>query len=100
MNFKDNEVRKVISHVSARCLSLGKCLERTLMTWDSLKSYFLSNFDLYDDPTENYPDEKISREKRLVNAFRQAVSKLYAMFVQSVIPIFDSFNTFVQAEEH
>ena len=48
-----------------------------------------------DDPTENYPDEKPSREKRLVNTFTQRVTKLYAMFVQSVIPIFDSFNTFL-----
>ena len=99
MNFKDNEVRKVINHVSTRRLSLGKCLERALTQWDSLK-HFLSNFDFYDDPTENYSDEKISRVKRLVNAFRQPVSKLYAMFVQSIIPIFDSFNTFLQAEEH
>ena len=98
MNFKDNEVRKVINHVSTRWLRLGKCLERTLMQWDFLKSYFLSNFDLYDSPTENYPDEKNSREKRLVNAFRQPVSKLYAMFVQSVILIFYSFNTFLEAE--
>ena len=69
------------------------------MQWGSLKSYFLPNFDLDDDPTENDPDEKISREKRLVNAFKQPVCKLYSMFVQPVISIFDSFNTFVQAEE-
>ena len=69
------------------------------MQWDSLESYFLSDFHLDDDPIENNPDEKPSREKRLVNAFKQPVSKLYAMFVKSVIPIFDSFNNFLQAEE-
>ena len=52
-----------------------------------------------DQPTENDPDEKPSREKKLVNAIKQTVSKLYTMFVQSVIPIFDSFNTFLRAEE-
>ena len=41
------------------------------MQLNSLKSYFLSHFDLDDDPTENDPNEKISREKRLVNAFKQ-----------------------------
>ena len=71
--------------------------ERTLMQWDSLESYFLPNFNLDDEPTENDIDEKPSREARLVNAFKQPVSKLYAIFVQSVIPIFDSFNTFPQA---
>ena len=99
MEFNNNEVRKVIKHVSTRWLSLGKCLERTLMQWDSLESYFLSYFDLDDDPAEQDPNEKPSREKRLVKAFKDPVTKLYAMFVQSVIPLFDSFNTFLQAEE-
>ena len=93
------EVRKVIKHVSTRWLSLGKCLERTLMQWDSLESYFLSYFDLDADPAEQDPNEKPSREKRLVKAFKDPITKLYAMFVQSVIPLFDSFNTFLQAEE-
>ena len=52
-----------------------------------------------DGPFENNPDEKPNREKRLVNTFKQPVSKLYAMFVESVIPIFDIFNIFLQAEE-
>ena len=54
---------------------------------------------LFEIISENYPDEKPSREERLVNTFTQRVTKLYAMLVQSVIPIFDSFNTFLQAEE-
>ena len=48
----------------------GKCLDITLMQWNSLKSYFMSNFDLDDDHTENEPDEKPSREKRLVYAYK------------------------------
>ena len=73
--------------------------ENTKHRCNSLESYFLSNFDLDDDPTENDPSEYPSRERRLVNAFKQAFSKLYAMFVQSAVPIFDSFNTFLQADE-
>ena len=69
------------------------------MQWDSLTLYFLSNFDLNDEPTEKDPDEKPSREESLVNAFKKAVSKLYAMLIQSIIPIFDSSNTFLQNEE-
>ena len=49
MNFKNNEVRKVINHFSTMWLSLEKCLERTLMQWDSLELHFLSNFNLDDD---------------------------------------------------
>ena len=69
------------------------------MHWDSLELYFLSNFDLDNDPIENDPDEKTSRVKRLVSAVKQPVSKLYVMFVQSVLPIFDNFNTFLQGEK-
>ena len=70
------------------------------MQWEFLESYFKSNFDFGDDPIENDPDEKPSKEKRLVNAFKQPVSKLYIMFVQSEIPVFDSINTFLQLRNH
>ena len=91
MNVDNNEVTKVISHVSTRWLSL----ERKLTQWNTLESYLLSNFDLDDDPTENDPDEKHSREMRLVYKFKQPVSKLHAKLFQSVIPIFGSFDAFL-----
>ena len=99
MNFNNNEVRKVIYNISTRWLILAKCSERPLIQRYSLKSYFMSNFNLDDDSTKHDPDEKPSREKSVVNAFKVPVTKLYAMFVQSVILIFESFNTFLQAEE-
>ena len=49
-----------------------------MMQWDSLESYFLSNFYLDNGTFENNPDEKPSREKGWQI---QPVSKLYAMFV-------------------
>ena len=70
-----------------------------LMQWDSFQSYFLSTFDLDDDPAENDPDEKPRRKRSLANAFKQPAIKLCAMFFQSVIPIFHSFNTFLQPKE-
>ena len=33
------------------------------MQWNSLQSYFLSDFDLNDDPIWSDPDEKPSREE-------------------------------------
>ena len=72
MNFSNNEIRKVITHVSSRWLSLGKFLEKcngtlwdSLMQRDSLKSFVLSNFDLDNAPTENNPDEKPIRENKI-----------------------------------
>ena len=65
---------------------------------DFLESHFLANFDL-DDDSENDPDEESCSEKRLGNAFKQPLSKLYALLVQSVTSIFDSFKNFLEAEE-
>ena len=62
---------------------------------DFLESYFLTNFDLDDDSTENDPDEESCTEKRLGNAFKQPLNKFYALLVQSVTSIFDSFNNFL-----
>ena len=95
MNFNNVEVRKVINNASTRWLILGKYLEKAMMQLYFLEPYFLSNFDLDGDPTETDPDEKPSREKKLINEFREPTSKLYSMFVQSVILIFDSFITFL-----
>ena len=96
MNFTNNEISQ-------------SCLYNVVKSWKMFREnidamrllgiVFLSYFDLDDDPTENDPDEKPNKEKRLANTFRQPVSKLYAMFVQSVIPILDTFNTFLEAEE-
>ena len=77
----------------------SKCLEKILMQWGSLETYFLSNFDLVDGPTESDTDEKPSREKRLINSFKEPVSELFAMFVQFAIPVSSSFNIFLQAKE-
>ena len=71
-----------------------------MIQWDSLESYFSSNFNFDDDPTENNSDGKTSREKRLENTFSQPFSKLYAMLVQFGIPIFDILNTFCKLWNH
>ena len=94
-HFRRNAKRKaqLIKHVSTRWPSLGKCLESTLKQWDCLESYFLSYFDLQDDPEA---DGQTNPETRLEKAFKSPVTKLYAMFVQCVIPVFDSYNPSVR----
>ena len=76
MNFNNNEVRKVMNHVSSRWLSLGKCLERywtlwdSLMQWDSLESFFCLILIWIMTLVKTTGMEKPSREKRLVNEFK------------------------------
>ena len=87
MKFSNIEIRKVIKQISTRWLSLGKCIEITLNEWELLKLYFLSQFDLQGDPTVI----NLAEKKRLIEAFKDPVTKLYVMFVQSVIPILTVF---------
>ena len=42
MAFTNTDIKKMIKHVTTHWLSLGKSLDRTLLQWDALKSYFLS----------------------------------------------------------
>ncbi|XP_005996930.1 uncharacterized protein LOC102351322 [Latimeria chalumnae] len=102
MAFCDTEVRKVLKHVVTRWLSLGKLVTRILKQWDALKSYFLSNFDLEDDNTSGSKKKKSKvgdKEQRLVERFKDPLTKMYLMFIQAVIPIYDGFNTLLQSEE-
>ena len=67
------------------------------MQWDALQSYFLSEFE--DNNKETKDDDKVTREVRLVRKFNDPFTKLYALFVQSIMPSFDAYNAFLQSEE-
>ena len=57
----------ITKYVSKPWLSLGKCLDRMLTQWDALKSYFVSNFDLNDDTSDDEENHNAkSREERYV----------------------------------
>ena len=95
MEFTNTDVKKVIKHVTTRWLSLGKSVDRTLLQWEALRSYFLSEFEEDNSLGAN----TVTREVRLARKFDDPFSKLYVLFVQSVMPVFDHFNTFLQSEE-
>ena len=84
------KLKKIIKHVTTRWLSLGKTVDRTLM-----QSYFISEFG-EDDVLDK---ERVTREIRLIRQFNDPFTKLYVLFVQSVMPVFDPFNIFLQSEE-
>ena len=63
MTFTKTEVKRIVKHVTTRLLSLGKSLERVLLKWDVLKSYFLSEFE---DNDKTKDDDKVNREVRLI----------------------------------
>ena len=95
MEFTNTEVKNMIKHVTTRWLSLGRSVARTLMQWEALQSYFISEFEENDALNE----EKVTREVRLIKQFNDPFTKLYVLFVQSTMPVFNKFNTFLQSEE-
>ena len=46
MAFTNAEVKKIMKHVTKCLLSFGKSLDKTLLQWDALGSYFLSEFKM------------------------------------------------------
>ena len=86
-DFCDQEYRKIIKHVNTRWLSLEKVITRTLLQYQSLKTYFLSE------------DESAARFKRLQTAFSNPMTEVYLPFLQSALQNFVNLNLFLQREE-
>lgn len=85
--FCDQEYRAIIKHVSTRWLSLEIAVNRSLMQYPSLMSYFKSE------------DEPQQRFQRLNEVFNDPLTEVYLLFYQAVLPVFTHANKFLQREE-
>ena len=81
------EYSEIVRFVSVRWLSLDAAINRILLVYPSLRSYFLSE------------SESQERFKRLAKAFGNPMTEIYLLFFQSVLPTFNRFNLFLQREE-
>ena len=90
----------IMATLALNGLRFGKYLPRTLLQWGSLESYFLSNLNFNNDSFVNNPHEKLSREKRLVNAFKQSVSKLYAILSSLYFQYLTVLTPFCKPRNH
>ena len=86
-HFCTQEYGRIIKQVNTRWLSLEKVITRTLLQYQSLKTYFLSE------------DESAARFKRLQTAFSNPMTEVYLLFLQSTLQIFVNLNLFLQREE-
>ena len=84
--FCDIQYRKIIKHVSTWCLSLEMAVERVLKLYNELHSYFAS---------ESCPQ---ARYLRLQALFTNPLTEVYLLFYQSVLPVFNHFNLFLQRD--
>ena len=70
-----------------RWLSLEKVVTRTLLQYQSLKTYFLSEND------------STTRFKRFHTAFSNPMTEVYLLFYQSTLQVFINLKLFLQREE-
>jgi len=94
--FCNVETRKILKHSSTRWLSLMKCLDRILRQYDALKSYFLSSASEEKSTDKN---KKKSMVAILVEKLNDPITKVYMLFLHSVLPVFDSFTALLESEE-
>lgn len=84
--FCNLQYRQVVKHVSTRWLSLEYAVDRTLLQFSGLKSYFLSF------------NESQARFQRLTQHFENPITEVYLMFYQAITPAFTTLNKFLQRE--
>ena len=85
--FCDVQYRKIIKYISTRWLSLETAVDRALKVYAGLRSYFLSE----------YSSEQ--RFIRLQTLFDTPMTEVYLLFYQSILPVFNHFNQFLQRED-
>ena len=73
--------------ISTRWLCLEMCVTPELKKYEGLESYFLSASGADD------------RSRRLKNPFRDPMLEIYLLFYQGVLPVFTTFNKYLQREE-
>lgn len=89
--FVDLEYRRTLKFMSVRWLGLTTCLDRVLLQFPALKSYFLS-----------VPDSDKSSKVRLTrlrNFFQDEINEIHCLFLQACLPAFVTFNLFLQRED-
>jgi hypothetical protein len=89
--FVDLEYRRILKFMSVRWLGLSTCLDRVLLQYPALRSYFLSAPD--SDRTSK------SRLTRLCNFFECEMNEIHCLFLQASLPAFINFNLLLQRED-
>ncbi|XP_069080250.1 uncharacterized protein [Pleurodeles waltl] len=89
--FADSDYRETLKEISVRWLGMLTCLDQLILHFDSLHSYFLSSPDV--------AGASGSRLQRLVHWFKNPMTEIYCLFLQSALPAFVNFNLLLQRED-
>ena len=89
--FVDLDYKRTLKFLSVRWLGLSTCLDRVLLQYPALRSYFLSA-----------PDSDRSskgRLARLCKFFESEVNEIHCLFLQACLPSIINFNLLLQRED-
>lgn len=86
------EMQKILKHSSTDWLLLMKCVDRILRQYDVLKSYFSSC-------ALKKKNKKESKVTLLLDRLNDPMTKVYMLFLHSVLPIIDSSTSLLECEE-
>ena len=97
----DTEQKKMLKHVCTRWLSIGRCLERLLHNWVPLKEFFKSEKQTQDKSRKSnkcgsYASNKV---ENVLNFLRSPTNKLYVLFLNYTVKMYDSVLVGLQSEE-
>ncbi|XP_063216685.1 uncharacterized protein LOC134527707 [Bacillus rossius redtenbacheri] len=82
---------KIFKYVSTRWLSLLDCITRVVEQWEALQMLFCHGPLLKVD--------SLNKQHSILRSLMQdPVTKLYCYFLQSVLPVFNSVNVYLQQE--
>lgn len=88
-NLYGDKPHKILKYVSTRWLSLLIAVDRIIEQWEPLKVLF----------GETSKNEKNAQFQRITFCFQEPVTKLYLLFLSSLLPVFVSVNVFLQQEQ-
>ena len=93
----DVEQRKMLKHVCTRWLSIHRCLDRMMTNWDPLKQYFLEQKKKAEkSQLSSYSKQKVDS---VAEFLRSPTNKMFCLFLQYTITVFDRVLVQLQAEE-
>jgi hypothetical protein len=83
-DFANVQYRDILSHAKIRWLSLFPAIDRIILMFDGLKSYFLS---------------QDSSPKKLVDFFQNVTALLNMKFIQSMLKLFNNYIQKIEGEK-
>ena len=91
-----NVLRKICKHAPTRWLSLGKSIRWLLEQWDVVKAFFNAECDKPEKRKQSYTS---NRKENVLQEIRSKTFRLYVIFIDFILPVFDTTNAILQSEK-